>query len=277
MTFSFLRQKRGEGPKAAFPPDSTILSQIVDVAISRPSDFRLSRLVVGSSFFLFFFLFSFFFAHHATRNVRSGSVRRGRKRATIPPVSHLKDRDPTKISARTGRIWENLPRTKPLTGERDMETWRMRARAREREREGEKFHKPMQRVAGASRRFLSWQSRSFQKYEKICFRLHRDAGHKGGAMKRGPRATPMVPAESRPAQEAGTSAQRGVSLFSLSPFFHLLSSTLLLARSLARSHGHSFLSSGKPEATGSYAPSSWLAFTANGFLLPLPVYRGTAR
>jgi len=135
MTFSFLRQKRGEGPKAAFPPDSTILSQIVDVAISRPSDFRLSRLVVGSSFFLFFFLFSFFFAHHATRNVRSGSVRRGRKRATIPPVSHLKDRDPTKISARTGRIWENLPRTKPLTGERDMETWRMRARERERERE----------------------------------------------------------------------------------------------------------------------------------------------
>jgi len=63
------------------------------------------------------------------------------------------------------------------------------------------------------------------------------------------------------------------------PSSHLLASSLSLSLSfsLARSHGHSFLSSGKPEATGSYAPSSWLAFTASGFLLPLPVYRGTAR
>lgn len=90
-------------------------------------------------------------------------------------------------------------------------------------------------------------SRSFQKYGKICPAEGKPKKHKrvGNVLRQWCRESDSI-------EEAGAEqcTKRGPSF--LLPPFHSL--------------GHSFFSTSKPEATGSYAPSSWFAFTEGLFV-----------
>lgn len=164
---------------------------------------------------------------------------RSRERKQAYFVNRIKDRDHTKILA-----------------QKLAEPARLHKASRKKQ-----FQKSMQRVAKerASRRVIPFcdgmYNRSFQKYGKICrvegkytkewgspWYMLRQWCRESGRYRRG----------------TGRAAHKEGSPPDTPPSFLLTS---------LHSLGHSFFSTGgKPEATGSYAPSSWLAFTERLFV-----------